>query len=84
MGHDMTTNEPITAMDIHFQYNDGGRAAAGYRGETGDCACRAVAIATGLPYATVYADLIEWAATGSIHSTLAVRSRRNQADMPMA
>ena len=34
--------------------NDGGRAAAGYKGTAGDCVCRAIAIATGLPYAEVY------------------------------
>lgn len=38
---------------IH-QYNDGGRAAAGYRGETRDCVTRAIAIATGKPYQEVY------------------------------
>jgi len=37
--------------------DDGGRRAAGFRGITGDCACRAIAIATGLPYRFVY-DLI--------------------------
>lgn len=26
-----------------FVYDDGGRKAAGYKGTTGDCACRAVA-----------------------------------------
>ena len=35
-------------------YDDGGRAAAGYRGATGDCATRAIAIATRLPYQEVY------------------------------
>ena len=40
-----------------FEYNDGGRAAAGYKGKTGDCVCRAIAIATGLPYQKVYDDL---------------------------
>lgn len=35
-------------------HDDGGRAAAGYRGETGDCAARAIAIATGLPYQEAY------------------------------
>jgi len=35
-------------------YDDGGRKAAGYTGDTGDCVCRAVAIATGLPYQQVY------------------------------
>lgn len=38
-------------------YDDGGRAAAGFKGETGDCACRAVAIATGKPYREVYGAL---------------------------
>lgn len=35
-------------------YNDGGRAAAGYKGETGDCGARAAAIATGKPYQEIY------------------------------
>ena len=38
-------------------HDDGGRAAAGYKGEAGDCVCRSVAIASGLPYAEVYAKL---------------------------
>lgn len=37
-----------------FTYNDGGRAAAGYKGSTGDCAVRAICIATGQPYQIVY------------------------------
>ncbi len=37
-----------------YIYDDGGRAAAGYKGTAGDCVCRAIAIATGKPYATVY------------------------------
>ena len=39
---------------MNFQYNDGGRKNAGYKGETGDCATRAIAIATGKPYQEVY------------------------------
>lgn len=39
---------------MEFIYDDGGRAAAGYRGTTGDCVCRSIAIATGKPYAEVY------------------------------
>ena len=35
---------------LNFQYNDGGRAAAGIKGQGGDCVVRAFAIATGLPY----------------------------------
>jgi hypothetical protein len=42
---------------IRFVKDDGGRAASGYKGHTGDCVTRAVAIATGLPYHKVYADL---------------------------
>jgi hypothetical protein len=41
-------------MTVRVQFNDGGRAAAGYKGQTGDCAVRAIAIATGLPYQQVY------------------------------
>ena len=39
---------------ITFRFHDGGRAAAGYRGSTGDCAVRALAIATGIEYGQVY------------------------------
>lgn len=39
---------------IPFVVDDGGRAAAGFRGETSDCVTRAIAIATGLPYGMVY------------------------------
>jgi len=46
-----------------YQYNDGGRKAAGFKGTTGDCVARAVAIASGLPYSEVYAILAE--GTGS-------------------
>ena len=37
-----------------FVFNDGGRAAAGYKGSTGDCVVRAIAIATGQNYQKVY------------------------------
>ena len=37
--------------------DDGGRAAAGYKGSAGDCVTRAIAIATGLPYQQVYDEL---------------------------
>lgn len=42
---------------IEFKYNDGGRKEAGYKGDTRDCVCRAIAIATQLPYQKVYDDL---------------------------
>lgn len=42
---------------MSFIKNDGGRAAAGFKGAAGDCVCRAVAIASGRLYADVYAAL---------------------------
>lgn len=42
---------------MKYIYNDGGRAAAGFKGITGDCVTRAVAIAAERPYKEVY-DLI--------------------------
>jgi hypothetical protein len=39
---------------MHYVYHDGGRAAAGFKGETGDCVVRAIAIATGEDYSSVY------------------------------
>jgi hypothetical protein len=38
----------------NYTYNDGGRAMAGYKGTTGDCVCRAIAIAAEMPYQYVY------------------------------
>lgn len=37
-----------------WQQNDGGREAAGYKGQAGDCVTRAIAIATGKPYQEIY------------------------------
>ena len=42
---------------MRFAEDDGGRAAAGFSGRTGDCVTRAVAIATGLLYQDVYDHL---------------------------
>ena len=39
---------------MNYVFDDGGRAAAGYKGAAGDCVTRAVAIATGEPYQAVY------------------------------
>ena len=39
---------------IEYRYDDGGRRAAGYRGKTGDCVVRAIAICAGRDYRTVY------------------------------
>lgn len=47
----------------NFVYDDGGRAEAGYKGSTGDCVCRAIAIASQRPYTEIY-DLINAHAKG--------------------
>jgi hypothetical protein len=41
-------------MKPPYQYNDGGRTAQGYKGHTGDCVARSVAIATGSNYTDIY------------------------------
>jgi hypothetical protein len=46
-------------MRCRYVYDDGGRAAAGFRGNTGDCVTRAIAIATARPYAEIYEELDE-------------------------
>jgi hypothetical protein len=50
------------ARASYFRFHDGGRAAAGYRGKTGDCVVRSIAIATGLPYQHIY-DMVNSAST---------------------
>ena len=42
---------------MKFVYDDGGRAAAGFKGSAGDCACRAIAIATESNYVDIYKHL---------------------------
>jgi len=42
---------------MKVQHNDGGRAAAGYKGSADDCVTRAVAIATERPYQEVYDEI---------------------------
>lgn len=39
---------------MQFVKNDGGREAAGFKGLTGDCVCRAIAIASQRPYREIY------------------------------
>jgi hypothetical protein len=41
-------------MKVEYVFDDGGRSAAGYKGLTGDCVTRSIAIATGKPYQEVY------------------------------
>jgi len=54
---------------------DGGRKAAGFKGKAGDCVCRSVAIATGLPYQQVYDRLAHGNATQRASSRTPKRGR---------
>jgi hypothetical protein len=44
---------------MKYQYNDGGRKQAGFKGTAGDCGARAMAIALGLDYTAVYKELAQ-------------------------
>jgi len=61
-------------------YNDGGREDAGFKGRTGDCVTRAVAIASGLPYKEVYTALAQ--GTGSQRGSKKAKSARNGIKVP--
>ena len=60
---------------IAYRYDDGGRAAAGYRGKTGDCVVRAIAICAGEDYRAVYVTMAGhmkrngYAASGNAYAT---------------
>jgi hypothetical protein len=40
----------FSKSNLELKINDGGRAAAGYKGKAGDCVVRSIAIVTNLPY----------------------------------
>ena len=62
---------------MQYVYNDGGRAAAGFKGSAGDCVCRSVAIVTGLPYGEVYKRLSD--GTGTQRATRRTSKRARSA-----
>ena len=47
----------FSSSNLELEINDGGRAAAGYKGKAGDCVVRSIAIVTKLPYQKIYDDL---------------------------
>ncbi len=49
----------FSRSNLEFKLDDGGRALAGYKGITGDCVVRSIAIVTGLSYQKVYDDLYQ-------------------------
>jgi hypothetical protein len=70
-------------FEPEFKYDDGGRAAAGFKGRTGDCVTRAITIATELPYRDVYDTLFElsreWLATSRTRRAARQRTQSNGA-----
>ncbi len=60
-----------------FIRDDGGRAAAGFKGTAGDCVARSIAIVSGRPYAEVYAALAT--GTGSQRATRRTGKRAKSA-----
>jgi len=58
----------ILQISPMFVENDGGRKATGRKGKAGDCAVRAIAIATGKPYQEVYDDLFSANKSSPRHS----------------
>jgi hypothetical protein len=61
---------------VVWEYDDGGRVAAGFRGHAGDCATRAIAIATGRPYREVYDELFERARAAPLPRKPSGRKRK--------
>ena len=51
--------QTLFTLNVEFNFNGGGRTRAGYKGRTGGCVTRAVAIAAQLPYQQVYMSLQE-------------------------
>lgn len=50
----VTASAGVSPSGSGFNYNDGGRKDAGFKGHAGDCVCRAIAIVTGRPYKEIY------------------------------
>ena len=69
----MENKQKIDFIDS-FNYNDGGRKAAGFKGQANDCVCRAISITTGLPYREVYKRL----ADGNASQRKSKRSNKSQ------
>ncbi len=49
----------FSRSNLILKIDDGGRAAAGYKGYAGDCVVRSIAIVTKLPYQQIYSDLFK-------------------------
>lgn len=60
---------------MNFTYNDGGRSQFGFKGTSGDCVARSIAIASGMPYDEIYNRIFD-------HSLGERRSKRGKRSSP--
>ena len=60
----------FSSSNLELEINDGGRAAAGYKGKAGDCVVRSIAIVSGLPYQKIYDDLYKQMKNLELHQEL--------------
>ena len=58
----------IITMSEEYEYNDGGRVKAGFKGKYADCGVRAMSIACQIPYAEADERLRDSAAAGRMGS----------------
>lgn len=62
---------------MKFVYDDGGRAESGFKGTTGDCVCRAFAIASNKTYKEVY-DLINEVSKEYYENVYSKKKKKNR------
>jgi len=72
---DILITQRTQARQCPWIMDDGGRAAAGFKGNAGDCVARAVAIASRRPYAEVYQRL----ADGNASQRVTKRMKKSRA-----
>ena len=73
----------FSRSNLELKIDDGGRAAAGYKGKAGDCVVRSIAIATNLSYQKIYNDLYEANEDFRVNSrTKLARSLKQKNDSP--
>ena len=49
----------FSRSNLELKIDDGGRAAAGFKGKVGDCVVRSIAIVTNISYQKIYDDLYQ-------------------------
>lgn len=73
LGHGPPETGFLPGVAIDWIWTDGGRAAAGFTGRTGDCGARAAALAAERPYREVYDRINE---LGKAHERTGKRKRK--------